>query len=104
MGGKGGGASDLESVVPASIPGIITYLCNFFKSCGRRVPAISFEAVVWNVLLVNGRFIFFIPMELLTPEIEAGAILPLCILPTNEGCWDPGSSQATVGCSDKCNA
>eukprot|EP00978_Attheya_sp_CCMP212_P029072 scaffold102189_cov64-Attheya_sp.AAC.2 len=36
-------------------------------------------------------------------EIEAGAILPLYILDANEGCWDPGTSQAMVGCSDECN-
>eukprot|EP00978_Attheya_sp_CCMP212_P000946 scaffold1999_cov36-Attheya_sp.AAC.5 len=27
------------------------------KWCSWRVPAISFEAMVWNVLLVNGLFI-----------------------------------------------
>eukprot|EP00978_Attheya_sp_CCMP212_P023407 scaffold71645_cov75-Attheya_sp.AAC.3 len=45
-------------------------------------------------------------MELLppAPEIEAGTILPLCIFHTNEGCWDPGTSQAMVGCSEECNA
>eukprot|EP00978_Attheya_sp_CCMP212_P031307 scaffold117845_cov30-Attheya_sp.AAC.1 len=42
-------------------------------------------------------------MELLTPEIEAGAILPLCIFHTNERCWDPRTSQATVSCSDECD-
>eukprot|EP00978_Attheya_sp_CCMP212_P011539 scaffold28493_cov59-Attheya_sp.AAC.1 len=40
-------------MVPGSIPGVIAYLCDFFKSRGRRVSAISFEAVVWNVLVAS---------------------------------------------------
>eukprot|EP00978_Attheya_sp_CCMP212_P048058 scaffold467539_cov83-Attheya_sp.AAC.2 len=55
-----GCCTNFESVVPGSIPGVITYHYDFFKSRGRRVTDISFEAVVWNVLLVNGRFIFFV--------------------------------------------